>query len=46
MALRLVGNASAQRLRGAHADLWRTLAAWIWATYVLVIGAALLWWML
>jgi hypothetical protein len=45
MALRLVYAAAPRRLRGTHADAWRTIAAWIWATYLVVAAAALLWWL-
>jgi hypothetical protein len=46
MALRLLQTEKAPGLRGPNADIWRTVSAWIWTTYVLLIAGALLWWAL
>ena len=37
-------EAAAAHLRGPDADLWRTLAAWLWMAYLLVVTGAVLWW--
>ena len=42
MALRRLDTESA--LHGADADTWRTLAAWLWTTYLAVVTGAVLWW--
>ena len=31
-------------LRSVDADLWRTLAAWLWMAYLLLVSGAVLWW--
>jgi hypothetical protein len=36
----------AGELRGPDADLWRTLAAWLWMTYLFLVTGAVLWWLL
>jgi len=46
MALRLLETGKAPRLRGAHADLWRTVSGWLWTTYLFAIASMLLWWTL
>jgi hypothetical protein len=33
-------------LRGPDADMWRTLAAWLWAAYLGLVTGAVLWWVL
>jgi hypothetical protein len=32
------------QLGGPDADMWRTLAAWLWMTYLLLVTGAVLWW--
>ena len=46
MPLRLLETERAPRLRGAHADLWRTASGWIWVGYFSVIAATLVAWAL
>jgi hypothetical protein len=43
MALRRLDTEGAPHL-GADADMWRTLAAWLWTTYLAVVTGAVLWW--
>jgi hypothetical protein len=31
--------------RGPDADMWRTLAAWLWTTYLALVAGAVLWWL-
>jgi hypothetical protein len=33
-------------LYGPDADLWRTLAGWLWAAYLGLVTGAVLWWVL
>jgi len=35
----------AAQLRGPDADLWRTLAAWLWMAYLMLMSGAVLWWL-
>jgi len=46
MALTPLETEGAAQLRGPDADLWRTLAAWLWMTYLLLVTGAVLWWLL
>ena len=46
MALTPLETDGAAQLRGQDADLWRTLAAWLWMTYLLLVTGAVLWWLL
>ena len=36
MAMTPLETEGAAQLRGPDADLWRTLAAWLWMTYLLL----------
>lgn len=38
------GAAEAPPLRGPDADMWRTLAAWLWTSYLVLVTGAILWW--
>ena len=31
-------------LAGPDADMWRTLAAWLWTTYLMLLTGAVLYW--
>jgi len=44
MALRSLDTEEAPPLSGPDADMWRTLAAWLWATYLMLVTGAILWW--
>jgi hypothetical protein len=44
MALRRLDTEGAPHLHGADADMWRTLAAWLWTTYLAVVTGAVVWW--
>ena len=37
---------AAAQVRGPDADLWRTLAAWLWMTYLFLVTGAVFWWLL
>lgn len=37
-------DTEAPPLRGPDADMWRTLAAWLWAAYLGLVTGAVLWW--
>ena len=43
MALRLI-EAAQPRLRGPRVDVWNTISAWVWATYLFSVAAAFGWW--
>ena len=45
MALTPLETEAAAELRGPDADLWRTLSAWLWMTYLLLVTGAFLWWL-
>jgi hypothetical protein len=38
------GAAGTPRLREPDADMWRTLAAWLWTSYLVLVTGAILWW--
>ena len=38
------GAAGTPRLREPAADMWRTLAAWLWTSYLVLVTGAILWW--
>jgi len=44
MALRSLDTEEAPPLHGPDADMWRTLAAWLWAAYLVLVAGAILWW--
>ena len=44
MALTPLETEGAAPLSGPDADTWRTLAAWLWMTYLLLVTGAVLWW--
>jgi hypothetical protein len=46
MPLRLVEAPPGYRTRGPRVDVWNTISAWLWATYILGVSAAFGWWML
>jgi len=44
MALTPFDTEGVAPLRGPEADMWRTLAAWLWTTYLALVTGAVLWW--
>ena len=46
MAITPLETDDAAELRGPGADVWRTLAAWLWMTYIALLAGAMLWWLL
>ena len=44
MALTPLETEAPAHLRGPDADLWRTLAAWLWMAYLALVTGAVLWW--
>jgi hypothetical protein len=44
MASRSFDTEEAPGLRGPGADMWRTAAAWLWASYLALVTGAILWW--
>jgi hypothetical protein len=46
MAVRLLETTKVPRVRGAWADIWNTVSAWIWTSYLLLIAGAFAWWAL
>jgi hypothetical protein len=46
MALTPLETEGPAHLGGPDADLWRTLAAWLWMAYLVLVSGAVLWWVL
>jgi hypothetical protein len=44
MALTPLDTEGAAPLQGPEADVWRTLAAWLWTTYLALVTGAIFWW--
>ena len=44
MALTPFDTEGVAPLRGPEADMWRTLAAWLWTTYLALVTGSVLWW--
>jgi hypothetical protein len=43
VAMRLLDTEGAP-LAGPDADMWRTAAAWLWTTYLMLVTGAVLYW--
>jgi hypothetical protein len=41
--LRVLQSPPQSRLRGPRADIWLTVAAWIWAGYFMAVAAGACW---
>jgi hypothetical protein len=41
--LRILDTGPQARLRGRHADLWRTVSGWFWMTYLIGLAAGGVW---
>jgi hypothetical protein len=41
--LKVLSSAGRPGLRGAQADIWRTVSAWIWTLYFIGFTAAAMW---
>ena len=46
MSLRLIKTAPGFRLRGPRVDVWNTVSAWLWTSYIIGLVAAFGWWVL